>query len=641
MRRSHTVICTAGHIDHGKSSLILGLTGYNPDVLREEQEREMTIDLGFAFYGDEVTFIDVPGHEKFLKTMLAGASGVDGAILVIAADDGIMPQTREHFDVLQLMGIDKGIIALTKVDLAEEDWIELVKDDIHSMTAGTFLEKAPILPLSNRTGAGLDDFKIALDDLISLAVPRPDRGLFRLWLDRAFTIKGSGTVVAGTVLSGGARVGERVEMLPAGIIARIKRIQVHKKDVTSCMIGERAAINLPGVDKESVKRGDLMATPGHYRPTFMLNARLNLLRSTTKAIENRTRLRIHLGSSELIGRVIHLEGRNIEPGDSGLVQFRLEAQAMADIGDRYVIRSFSEGRVLGGGVVLEIHPRKMRLAGEKEIERLNRLESAEPREIIRQFVEKSAEKAADADTIARQTAFRTSDVIDIISALQRDGEVKVIESAPKWIVVNRKRFDELKEAIRQYLDVFHEKNPHLNGVRRSDLKAHLMPKAAQIVIDSLLCELGEEESIVVDGELLRRSDYRITFNEDQLQLKEKIADIYREGRFITPQPDELAIEMDINPATISTIVTALCELGELIKLHGPDAKAHYFHKDAIDEARRLLLKFFETHKEMRFFEFRELIGSTRKYTTPLLMHFDAQGLTYREGDVRKLARQAG
>ena len=636
MSQSHTIICTAGHIDHGKSSLMFNLTGVNPDVLREEQEREMTIELGFVFYGNDVTFIDVPGHEKFLKTMLAGVSSVDGAILVIAADDGIMPQTREHFEILQLLGVRQGIIALTKIDLVEDDWQELVVEEIRDLSKNTFLESAPILPLSNRSGEGMDEFKLALDELIASATPRSDRGLFRMWLDRAFIIKGSGTIVAGTVLSGSIKTGDKVEILPAGINARVKRIQVHKEDVQSGKIGERVALNLPGVSKDDVRRGDLLATPDHYRPSYMLNARLNLLSSAVRSLETRTRLRLHLGSSEHIGRIITLEKKPIESGKSGLVQFRLENQAMADAGDRFVVRSFSEGRVLGGGAVLETHPLKMKFADQSELQRLHRLDSAEPGEIVKQYIERIGEKSTDALSISRELAFTIGEVTDILGALQRDDEVKILKPDPKWQVVASSLFNKLRDEIISFLDNFHIKQPHLSGVRRSDLKSNLMPGAILVLFDRLLDNLTRAGMVKAEGELVWRCDHSITFSPQQEKLRGKIADIYSERRFNPPDVKELSAELGLTPDEVEPIVVGLCELGQLKKLFGPDGKPFFFHAETIEQARTMLLDFFKDHHEMKFFEFRELIDSSRKYTTPLLMYFDDCGLTYRDGDIRRL-----
>lgn len=638
MSQKHTVICSAGHIDHGKSSLIEKLTGYHPDVLQEERDREMTIELGFAFYGDEVTFIDVPGHEKFLKTMLAGASGVDGAILVIAADDGIMPQTMEHFQVLKFMGIKEGIIALTKIDLVEEEWIELVKEEIQELCKGSFLENAPIIEVSNRTGKGIDLFREKLTELISRVPRRKDRGLFRMWLDRAFTIKGAGTIVAGTVLSGQAKINDHVEILPEKKEARIKRIQVHKTDVDHCKIGDRAALNLPGIDKETVHRGDLLATPDHYRPSFMLNARLIALPQNNKAIENRLRIRLHLGSSELIGRIVLLEDCPVGPGDQALVQFRLESQAMADVGDRFVVRSFSEGRVIAGGKILEVHPRKQRRINEGEKQRLNRLESAEPHEIIRQYLMKLDTLYADAETISHETSFLKSHVIDILSAMRRDDEIVVIDKDPKWGVVLSSRYDDIQKDIIDYVRNFHAKNKNLTGVRRSDIKSRLLPRVGQNVFEFLLRDIEKAGEINLAGEIVSHRDFKISLTGEQEEIKNALDALFQENRFSPPNLSEIPSLVNSTEKEIKPILTAMIELGILIQLFTPEGKPIYYHKNAIDEARRLLLEFYETHDELKFFEFRELIGSSRKFTTPLLNLFDDEGLVIRDGEVRRLRK---
>nr|MBC8205236.1 selenocysteine-specific translation elongation factor [FCB group bacterium] len=290
----HTVIGSAGHIDHGKSSLLLSLTGIDPDRLKEEKEREMTTDLGFVFLGEDITIIDVPGHEKFIKNMLAGVSTLDIGLLVIAADDSVMPQTIEHFEILQLLGIRQGIIVITKIDIVDEDWLELVKEDIRELTAGSFFEDAPIYPVSNRSGAGIDELRQAIIEIAAELPARSDKGIFRMWIDRVFTIKGAGTIVAGTALSGELKPGDRVDLLPAEKNLRVKKIQVHNKPQERCIIGERAAINLMGIEVEGVNRGDLLAAPGYYKPSYMLNVKLRLLKSCPRPLKNRTRVRLHL-----------------------------------------------------------------------------------------------------------------------------------------------------------------------------------------------------------------------------------------------------------------------------------------------------------------------------------------------------------
>lgn len=634
MSVKHTVICTAGHIDHGKSALIERITGSHPDVLQEERDREMTIELGFAFYGEYVTFIDVPGHEKFLKTMLAGASGVDGAILVIAADDGVMPQTREHFEILQLMGVERGLIALTKIDIVEEEWIELVKDDIEDLVKGTFLENAPITPLSNKTGEGFDDFQKTLNDLIISTTIRKDRGLFRMWLDRSFTIKGSGTVVAGTVLSGSVGNGDKVEILPTGKVARIKEIQVHKKVVKRCKIGERAALNIPGVDKNSVQRGDLLATPYHYRPTFMLNARLSHTSPAKKSLQNRLRIRLHLGSSEIIGRLILIEDKPIAAGETAFVQFRLESQVMADVGDRFVIRGFSEGRVLGGGVILETHPKKMRYAKSDDINRLQRLESAEPKEVIGQLLERTDQYILNADKLSQEVSLLKADIIDILNAMERDGEIQVVPPRAKWMVILKFRFDELCTKVLHHIEEFHKKNPSLQGVRRSDLKSALLKRAPLDVLEGVLSFLSERNDIVLTGEIVSLNGFEIRFSLEQTEIQNEIEEYFKKDLFNPPNPESM--ELSINWQKAEPVFTGIIQLGRIVRLFTPEGKAIYYHKDALEEAKRKLLEFFKRKEEMRFFEFRELIGSSRKFTTPILTYFDDQGVTIRDGEIRRL-----
>jgi selenocysteine-specific elongation factor len=328
----HIIIGTAGHIDHGKSSLVKALTGTDPDRLKEEKEREMTIDLGFAFLGDNITFIDVPGHEKFVKNMAAGVSTIDMVLLVIAADDGIMPQTQEHFEILQLLGVNKGIIVITKIDLVEQEWLELVIEEVKDLVKGTFLEGAPVVTVSNTTGEGIAEVKKTILENIQDLEARSDKGMFRLWIDRVFSMKGSSTVIAGTVLSGSCKLGDTVELFPQQRQLRVRRVQVHNKTIEECVTGERAAINLMDIEKTEIERGNMLAPPGYYKPTYMLNAKLNLLASCPYPLKNRTRVRLHLGTGEIIARVVLLEKQDLLPGNSTFVQFRLEAPGIADYG---------------------------------------------------------------------------------------------------------------------------------------------------------------------------------------------------------------------------------------------------------------------------------------------------------------------
>ncbi len=635
----HTVICTAGHIDHGKSSLIYSLTGVHPDRLKEEQEREMTIDLGFGFYSDRVTFIDVPGHEKFLKTMLAGLSSVHGCILVIAADDGIMPQTREHFDILRLLKVPRGIIALTKIDLADEEWMMLVEGEIAELTAGTFLEKAPILPVSNRTGEGLDSFRQALDEMISLGRQSTKRGIFRLWIDRIFSLKGAGTIAAGTVVSGGIKTGDRVEILPSGIQTRIKRIQTHNVDVESASVGDRIALNLHGVDKNLVQRGDLLATPDNFRPTYIINARLDYLATASKPLEQRTRVRLHIGSAEYIGRVTILDGKKLVPNDSGFVQFRLETQVLANIGDRYVIRSFSEGRVLGGGVALEIHPPKQKSVSADEIGRLQKRESGEPRELTMQVVRAAGVAAIEASQLASELAMLEDEVIDVLGSLAVDESIIVLIGSPRWAVVEADLVRKLLETAAKELKDFHRAKPQIKGMKRTELRSRVMPNAPGALVDKIIELLVENDTAESSGDLLWLRGHQITFSQEQEKARKTVEAMFLSELFSPPDPAHIASVLNLDRSSLEKLITGLCELGVIVRLFDSDGKTIFYHNNALAESHNVIIEFFNSHDEMRFFEFRELIGTSRKFATPLLTYWDDHGLTYRTGEVRKITRE--
>src|SRR5918999_1795344 len=364
MVMKQVVMGTAGHIDHGKTQLIKTLTGIDTDRLKEEKERGITIDLGFAhlrFADDtEVGVIDVPGHERFVRNMLAGVGGIDLVMLVIAADEGVMPQTREHLAICQLLRIKDGLVALTKTDLVDEDWLELVSEDTREFLKGTFLEGKPIVPVSAKTGQGIDDLRRGLQTLVARVPPKQLEGKFRLPVDRVFTIRGFGTVVTGTLFSGTIRVEDRIEIYPKGIEAKIRGIQVHNASVAEAVAGQRTAINLQGIDKVELGRGDVLGHPGEFASTFMLDAVLQHLADAPRPLRHRARVRLHLGTSEIMGRVMLLDRDELAPGEEAYVQFRLESPAVALPRDRYVIRSYSPVQTIGGGILLEVQPRKHR-----------------------------------------------------------------------------------------------------------------------------------------------------------------------------------------------------------------------------------------------------------------------------------------
>ena len=378
----HVVVGTAGHIDHGKSSLVLALTGIDPDRLKEEKERGITIDIGFAHLeledGLTLGIVDVPGHERFVKNMLAGVGGIDLVMLVIAADEGVMPQTREHLAICQLLRVRSGLVVLTKADLAEPEWLELVQEDVRSFLRGTFLDGAPILPVSAKTGQGLPALREALRTLARAVPSRGTDATFRLPIDRVFTIRGFGTVVTGTVAAGLLALDERVEVYPRGLQAKVRGIQTHGRPVSTAAAGQRAAVNLQGVERAAIERGDVLSLPGLLQPTYMLDATCELLADAPAPLRTRQRVRFHVGTSEVMARVHPVAGVAIEPGQAGYVQFRLEAPVVALPRDRYVIRSYSPMVTIGGGELLDVAPSKARRSAAL-VGRLGTLETGAPR----------------------------------------------------------------------------------------------------------------------------------------------------------------------------------------------------------------------------------------------------------------------
>ena len=634
----HTVIGTAGHIDHGKSSLIISLTGYDPDRLKEEKEREMTTDLGFAFMGDDITIIDVPGHEKFIKNMLAGAPTLDMALLVIAADDGVMPQTIEHFEILQLLGIKHGLIALTKVDMVDDEWVELVKEDIMELVKNTFLKGAPIFPVSNLTGAGIPQLKEAIFEMAGKFPPRADRGIFRLWIDRVFSIKGAGTIVAGTVLSGEIKPGDRIDILPTGKTARIKKVQVHNKLREKSTIGERVAINLMGIDVDEIERGNLLAAEGYFSPTYMLNVRLRLLKSAAKPLKNRARVRLHLGTSEILCRVIPLDKSEIFPDSEAFVQLRLESPTAPDVGDAFVIRDYSPGRAIGGGTILETHPKKLKYLPEDKLQAMTQIADADPENILEFHMRKSPHRLFTIGSVAKERALEKGAARTILESLvDKNRAIKIGEGASAGYV-HLEAFRQSGESLKRFLRKFHADNPMKGGIKKSELKTKVFPEAEKEFLDHFLKEMVAKGEISIDKEIISIAGHTIEFTPEQEALKEKIAKIYYDAAFVTPELEELAeILNEKKTEPLRNLLTGMVESGILVELGRKVGKAVIFHVKRIEEARTITIETIEAGGgEAKFYEIREKLNSTRKFTTPILTHFDEMGLTKRIGDVRVL-----
>ena len=633
---AHTVIGTAGHIDHGKSLLVKALTGMDTDRAPEEKARGITLELGFAFLGEDATIIDVPGHERFVKTMVAGVSTVDLALLLIAADDGIMPQSREHLDVLSLMGVRRGLVVLNKVDLVRdegEEWLELLEEEIGELTQGSFLEGAEIFRVSALTGEGIDALRERLEEMVTETAEKGLEAPFRMPVDRAFLVKGFGLVCTGTVVGGKVEEGEQVEVLPSRQPARVRGLQRHGEEMEMVQTGERGAVNLAGVERGEVERGDLLVSPGIFRPTSMFDARLRLLPSAPRELEQRTRVRLHLGTREVLARVQLLDGDLLTPGEEGLVQLRLEAPVVAVWGDRFVIRRYSPALTIGGGTVLEPHPGRRRRVDAEVLEHLAGLEGEGLEQVLEVRLRAARGLLKRVRELVGELGLGTAKMEELLSGLEESGRVERMQVENEECVLHAAVREEGEERIMAELEVFHRGNPLKSGLRREELRNLSARYAQPQLFDYLLERLEREGRVVTADAVVRAAEHGIRFSAADEKLRERI-EAAVEGRDFASLPDaeSLAGLLGTGPGRTAEVLGALQSLGRVVLLEG----GLLLHSEAAEWARDELRRYLEGNGQITVAQYRELIGSNRKYALALLGFFDGQGFTERRGDVRVL-----
>ena len=627
---SHVIIGTAGHIDHGKTALVRALTGIETDTLPEERARGVTIDIGFAYWRDEVTIIDVPGHERFVKNMVTGVCSVDIALFVIAADDGPMPQTREHLGILNLLDVGRGVIALTKTDLVDPDWVELVTEDITDLVDGTFLADAPIVPVSSETGEGIDALRDLLDTEIAQVETRPDRGVFRLPIDRAFTVRGFGTVVTGTVISGSVTTKDEAVLLPSGKSVRVRGLQTHGHDVETAHVGARAAVNVTGVEVEDVARGDLLCEPGYFDTTYMIDVRLFALPDSPVPIKNRSRVHLHLGPRDVLARVVLLESDELAPGGSELAQLRLEEPGIAAKGDRFVIRRFSPVVTVGGGIVLDADPRKHTRLKADVIESLKFLEHDDPAEVLDARLRSVGWASVSSAQIASDLAVSEDEAKQVVTSLKERGGVHVFPSGGGDRFVHQGVFDSLKQATLGATSSYHSEHPLSGGLRRRELKDRIGKYSEDAVYRAAVDELIREGLLVGEGAVLRRADHRIELSGSQAEVRDQILADLVGGGAAPPDLAELTSKHAGSP--VGDIVEAMRTVGDLVRLDD----GLLFAPQVLADVESKMVSFLKDRGEMGVGDFRDLVGTTRKYAVPLLNYFDGLGVTERQGDVRVL-----
>ncbi|HIG51517.1 MAG TPA: selenocysteine-specific translation elongation factor [Candidatus Marinimicrobia bacterium] len=621
-----TVIGLSGHIDHGKTALVKALTGVNTDSLTEEQKRGMTIDIGFAFLDENITLIDVPGHEKFVKNMMAGVSAVDVALLVVAADDGVMPQTREHFEILNLLDIPLGIVAINKIDLADKDWLELVELDIGELLQGSFMEDAPILKVSAETGDGVDQLKTTLLDLCKKVPDKQDRGIFRLHVDRVFSMKGYGTVVTGTVNSGSLKIGDTVELLPGSVKSKVRGLQSHGEEVQQVETGDRAAINLQGVEIKQIERGSQIAEIGYLQSLNQMGVTLLLLGSAQKPITQNQRIRIHLGTQEVMARVALTDGKTLQPGDDCPALLRLEQPMVAARGDKFIIRSFSPVITIGGGEVMEVLiEEKWKIVKEKL---QNLYESPKSDQLIH-LVQEEGAKPITPEKLQYRIGISKEQINAIVE--EKEELFWLTHKQGKWLLTQN-QWNELKNSIHNFLKKYHAKNPLNAGAQKEEIRQHL--NCENSILEALLQSMLDDKSISQKGELFLNPNFSITLSSEDDSLQNSILNQLDQEGFTSSTLAQLSLKTGNSKEKLMQVLNVAEQQGKLLRI---DGKLMFTQKNFII-LREKVNQFFSNHPEMSVLEFKELAHTSRKYAVPLLEYFDKKKITYREGNIRKLVR---
>ncbi len=633
----HLILGTAGHIDHGKTSLVKALTGIDTDRLKEEKARGITIELGFAHLdlpgGFELGIVDVPGHERFVRSMVAGVGGMDLVMLVIAAEEGVMPQTREHLDICQLLGVKKGLVALTKTDMVDPDWLGLVTEEVRDYLAGSFLEAAPIMPVSSRTGEGLDRLKVELARLAGEVEEKKGEGPFRLPVDRVFTITGFGTVVTGTLLSGTISVGDEVEVLPAALPCRVRGIQTHGKKSDKGFAGQRVAVNLQGVEHTEVFRGDIVVPRAIYRPTRIVDARLNYLPAAPRELKHRSTLRLHSATYEVPAKVILIDRDVLLPGESAYVQLRLAKPVLLLPGDPFVLRTYSPQATLAGGTVLDPNPLRRRRRSAEALELLHALESGEESEKIRLMVAASLLSGLSLEEIVNRTGMSVKRIESALATLLSSGELIQVVKEPR-IFLSRQAFSTLKARLHTELQAYLKDNPMKEGMGKEELKSRIPKRSDLRFFGPCLASLEKEGKAVAERDLVNIPGRKSGVAAEQVDLQAGVATTLRQGGMEPPTIKEFCDALSCTEKEALEHLNFLAREGKAVKV-----KSDIFYApEPFATIREKLVAHLKKTGEITPPEFRELTGLSRKFMIPLLEYFDNEKLTIRTGDKRVLRK---
>jgi selenocysteine-specific elongation factor len=654
----NVIVGTAGHIDHGKSALVRRLTGIDPDRLPEEQERGMTIDLGFAPYrlrdGRKVGIIDVPGHERFIKNMVAGATSIDVVMLLVAADDGIMPQTREHLRIMTLLGLRRGLVVLNKIDLVDRDLLEVVTEEVRGLVRGTFLEGAPVIPVSATTGEGIERLQEALETLVQATPPRPVEGVFRMPVQRVFSAKGHGTIVTGVPLSGRAAIGDTLEVLPAGRTGRIRGLQAYRGDVDEVRVGHSSAINLADIDHAQVKRGDVVAAPGFFRAARCVDALFRYLPegipevAATAAgaeggaggrpLRHLAAIRFHAGSAEVVGAIALLDRDLLLPGEEALVQFRLEEPVVVGPGDYFVARLQSPMWTIGGGRVLGSSDERRRRKRPEVVAELRAAAEGldRPEARAEAALRRLGARPATLEAWGREAKEPPDRMAALAGSLRAAGRALLLPESRK--IVHPEGLAQARAAIEAAVGRHHRESPLRLGPERGALRAAstLDPELFDAALAAALAARSIEETTGAGGErIVRLAGFAPRLAREDEEVARVVEQALREGRFAPPGRKEIHARLPrAHPDRVNRVIQLLRDQGTIAVLK----EDTLLHREALDEAKALLVRTLEAAGTLESARFRDLLGTTRKYVIPILEHFDEIGLTVRDGNVRRLKK---
>jgi selenocysteine-specific elongation factor len=629
----HIIAGTAGHIDHGKSALVRALTGVDPDRLKEEQQRGITIDLGFAHLdlGDvQVGFVDVPGHEKFVKNMLAGVGGIDFVLLVVAADESIMPQTREHFDICRLLGVSAGIVVINKVDLVDPEMLELVVDEVTEAMAGSFLEKAEIIPVSSRTGEGIEQLKRSIHDLALAAPPRPGNRLLRLPIDRAFSIHGFGTVVTGTLTSGEIQKDQEIEFVPGGLTAKVRGLQVHGRMTPRAVAGQRTAVNLQGIDLAQVERGMVVTVPRLFRPTQILDVRLSLL-PDAKPLRNLVKVRFHQGTLEVLARVALLGQDTLAPGETAYAQLRLDAPAFCLHDDAFIIRRFSPTITIGGGRVLHPNPSKHKSTDGRTLAALKELDREGLEAKIPVLIATDAKRAVTVGGLNSLLGLPGAEITRICAELAKAGRIVMI-AAPSPILTLPSVVADLQKETLARVAAFHKDNELQRGISKEELRKRFYDDVPLEVFRHCLDRMVEARQIVFLGEAVSLYGREIQLSAEEETLREMIEAAVRQAAYQPPAMAELQASIPADSEAVRRIFFWMLKEKILVKL----SDDLIYHRETLEEMKGRIRAAYAPGARFGVADFKDLFGITRKHAIPLLEHFDREKFTRRLGNDRVL-----